>query len=252
MANKKKIVFWDIETSLSVMASFTLYPEAIPTENILTDWHIICASWKELGDPKVHIVSVLDNNNKDLNNDLHVVKKLAEVAKDADIMVAHNGDKFDVRKLQARLMYHNLDPLPPILTIDTCKAIRKVADFTSASLAYLGPHLGIGEKKTTSKGLWVRILAGDRAAIKEMMEYNKVDTVLLEKLYLRTRKYYQDSPNLSSELGISCSTCTSSKVQSRGFSITKAGLKYKRYQCQSCGAWFKSRRAVSKADKHDS
>lgn len=243
----KRIMFWDIETSLSILSSFTLHNDYISPENILKDWHIICASWKYLGDKRVYSVSVLDNKNKDIDNDLYVVKALSDAIKDVDLLVAHNGDKFDVKKLNARLMYHNLDPLPAVLTLDTHKEIKKVACFTSHKLSYLGPHLGVGEKLKNTPGLWIKILGGDIKCIKEMIEYNKVDTVLLEKLYLRTRKYYKTPPNLAPDGELACTTCQSYNIQARGYNTTKSGLRYQRYKCNACSSWFQGRTSLGKS-----
>lgn len=248
MPDKKRVIVWDIETSLSVVSTFTLHPEHINIENIISDMFIICGSWKVLGEKQVHTVSVLDNKNKDLRNDRYVVEKLAEVVKGADMIVAHNGDKFDLKKLNARIIYYNLPPLPAPITVDTLKETKKVASFISHKLGYLGPHLGLGQKIKNSPGLWVRILQGDTAAVKDMLPYNRHDVELVEKYYLRTRKYYHNTPNLAPTGMLACPTCESRHVQARGYSITKAGLRYHRYQCQSCGFWFKDGHAVDKPE----
>lgn len=243
---KKRVVLWDVETSLSLMSSFTLHPEYISVENIISDPYIICASWKELGDKKINSVSVLDNKNKDLSNDLFVVKTLAEVCSNADVLIAHNGDKFDCKKLMARIIYHKLPALPEVLTIDTLKETKKVASFLSHKLSYLGTHLGVGQKIKNSPGLWIRVLKGDVQAVKDLVIYNRGDVRLLEDYYLRTRQYYRNHPNLAPDGVMACPTCESLKVQKRGYSITKAGLKYHRFQCQGCGSWFNDRSVVSK------
>ena len=70
-----------------------------------------------------------------------------------------------------------------------------------------------------------------------MKKYNKMDLILLEKVYLRLLPFVKTHPNLSSILeGTICSRCGSNHLQSRGEERTLAGV-YKRFQCQSCGGW---------------
>ena len=234
---KQKILFWDIETSLMKTYVFDLYPERIPMEDIIQDWWIICASWMTLEDTKVKAVSTLSDRErykKDFTDDYYVVKKLREVLEDVDLLIAHNGDKFDLKKFNARLMYHNLDPLPPIKTLDTLKEHKKIAKTTSNKLDYLGEFYKTGRKIETNKKLWRDISEGNRKAVKEMVTYNKQDVLLLRDVYLRERKYYKNHPILNNNV---C-RCGSSNLHKRGIAVTKVG-KYQRYQCQDCGAWLR-------------
>ena len=75
---------------------------------------------------------------KDPENDFHVVKKVWELLNEADIVVAHNGDKFDMRKCNARFIYHGLGPISPVKSIDTLKVARKYFYFNANHLNNLG------------------------------------------------------------------------------------------------------------------
>lgn len=239
---KPRILIWDIETSPMVVAIFDLKQNGIiHYENILQDWFIICASWKWLGEEEVYTTSIIDNKKefkKDNTNDFDVVKKLSEVITEADVIVAHNGDRFDLKKLNARAIYHGLEPVPPVKTVDTLKEAKKYFNFSSNRLDYLAKHLDVGEKMHTTKGLWLRALDGDEEAIQEMLEYNVVDTVVLESVYLKLRPYMIGHPNLNliTGEGYQCPKCTSFETQKRGFSTTRAGL-FQRYWCKSCRGW---------------
>jgi hypothetical protein len=81
---------------------------------------------------------------------------------------------------------------------------------------------------------------GDPKSWKHMVEYNKRDVVLLEKIYLELRPWIQSHPNISviSELPDGCPNCGSLHLQKRGFGITKSG-KQQRFQCLDCGSWSK-------------
>ena len=238
-----KTLFWDIETSLQPVAVFQLANnDWIRPEALLSERYIICASWKWEGESKVHAVSVLDDPKRYRNNphdDRHVVEKLRDVLSEADVIIHHKGDSFDKPYLNTRALAHRLSALPPIPSIDTYKVARANFLLNSNSLNYLGKFLGVGAKIHTGYELWLRVLNGDKRAIKEMVRYNKQDVVLLEKVFKKLQPYVANHFNreLLGETG--CPRCGSHKVQSRGFSRALTRV-YRRFQCQSCSGWFRS------------
>lgn len=238
---KEKILFWDVETSESIVKTFSLFNVNIPYKKIVQDWFIICGSWKFQDEDEVYSVSKLNTKwDDDIKNDYEIVKQLREAVLEADIIVHHNGDRFDLRKLNTRLIYHRLPPLPTKLTtVDTLKEAKHSFAFTSNRLDYLGKYLGVGQKIKTDDDLWARVLEGQTSAIEEMVEYNKGDVRLLENIYEIMAPYIRH-PNLaalaSNDPGLCCKLCKSTHIQYRGNYITKLGVK-KRYQCQDCGKW---------------
>jgi predicted RNA-binding Zn-ribbon protein involved in translation (DUF1610 family) len=249
---KQKILMWDIETSPIICATFTLQPAYISPDNILQDWFIICASWKWLDEENAETVSILDDKkqfNKDYTNDKVVVKKLHKILNEADVLVAHNGDRFDLKKFNSRAIFHGLDPIPDIPTIDTLKEARKTFNFTSNKLDYICEYLGIGNKIETSKGLWLRCLDGDMDAIKEMINYNKIDVFLLEDLYIKLRPYMKKHPNINLITGNShaCPACGSFNVQKRGKDRTRIST-FQRYRCNDCGHWSRDGKTINKTN----
>ena len=85
---------------------------------------------------------------------------------------------------------------------------------------------------------------GDKEALDKLIVYNRNDVIILEKLYLRTRRYYKNPPMLGDREEISCPTCASKKYQRRGIAVTRQGKKLRRYQCQNCGHWFRGKKAL--------
>ncbi len=241
MKKKPVILFWDLETSLIVATTFSLYPDRLPHDGIIQDWFIVSGAWKKQGEKKVTAVSINDFKQAAPDDDYGVVKKLREVLDNVDILVHHNGDRFDMKKFTARLIYHNLPPLPKFQTIDTLKEIKKVAAFTSNRLDYLGHHL-IGQGKShTSPNLWMRVLRGDKEAVNEMVKYNKVDVVRLEQVYDRIRPYIKNHPHIGALKGEdknhSCKACGSTELKKNGTRLTAAGIKRQEWQCTSCGSY---------------
>ena len=236
---KPKVIFFDIETSLIIATTFTLYPEHIPHTGIIQDWFVVSIAWKEQGNPKVHSVSINDFKRKRPDEDFGVLKTFREAIEGADILIAHNGDKFDIKKLNARLIYNRLAPIPKLLTIDTLKEVKKIAAFTSNRLDYLGSHLIGHGKLPTTPDLWMRVLKGDRAAVREMVKYNKVDVIRLEQLYNVLRPYMKNPPNFSVLMGheqadCGCKSCGSLHVKKNGYKFTAGGVKRQEIKCLDC------------------
>jgi hypothetical protein len=217
---------------------------------IMQERYIICAAWRWEGEDEVQTVSVLDDlrlYKKNPHDDYHVVKVLRDVLAKADTIVHHNGDKFDKRYVDTRVLMHGFDPLPPVNSVDTYKVAKSRFLLSSNKLDYIGKFLKVGEKVSTTPGLWMRVLNGDSGAVKEMVTYNVQDVVLLQGVYNKLKPYVitQTSREFFGETG--CPRCGSQKIQSRGThkAITRT---YQRFQCMGCGGWFKH----LKADKDSS
>lgn len=241
-----KVLLWDIETSLQPVAVFQLaHNDWIDPSNILQERYVICAGWKWQGEEDVHTVSVLDDirrYKKNPHDDTYVIETLRDVLAEADTIVHHNGDKFDKRYIDTRILVHGLDPLPPVNSVDTYKVAKSRFMLNSNKLDYIGKLLKVGEKVHTSHGLWLRVLNGEPKAVEEMVAYNIQDVLLLERVYDKLLPYIQSqlSKEFFGEEG--CPRCGSHKIQARGVhrAITKV---YQRWQCQGCSGWFKTLKA---------
>lgn len=241
-----KTIFWDIETQKMIAQTFSLYPEKINHTDIIEDWYIICACWSINDEKKVHSISGLDHIKKfrkDPRDDYEVVKKLHEVLSSADYIVAHYGDKFDWPKLTARIIYHGLSPLPPVIKIDTKKLASRHFNFTSNKLDYLGEYLGVGRKVETTYGLWDKVRLGDEKALKEMVKYNKQDVLLLRDVFNRMKPHVK-LPYYNAD---ACPKCGSDKLTKQGVRRSTVSM-FQKYQCQDCGSWCQERLAM-KIDK---
>lgn len=229
-----KIITFDIETTPVMSYTWDLYPTAISHDSIVSDWSIICACYKEVGKDKVHALKI-----KKVGDDYQVVKQLAEVLSSADVIVGHNIDKFDIKKLKARLIYHRLPPLPKLYTIDTRKKAKEAA-FTSNRLDYLMKFLTGQGKMHVDYQLWLDVMKGSKIAVNKMVEYNKVDVIRNEELYLILRPYMNAHPHSGVAKGHTkeaCPKCGSTKTHHQGVRVTVTGGKQQRIKCQDCGSW---------------
>ena len=237
-----KILYYDIETAQNLVALFQLqHNDFIDPSYIVRERYMISAAWSWNDDPKVYSVSVLDDPKryaKDPHDDFHVIKTLHTIISEADVIVGHNADNFDKKWLDTRALIHGLEPLPPVASIDTFKVAKKRFLLNSNKLQYLAKLLKVGSKIQTSSGLWMRVLAGEKKAIKEMVTYNKHDVTVTRDVFKKLQPYCDSHINreLFGETG--CPRCGSKKVQSRGFhrAITRT---YRRFQCNSCSGWFR-------------
>lgn len=231
-----KVLIFDIETSPIIANTWDLYPKYLSHDNILQDWFIICAAWKEVGKDKVHTVKI-----QTLGDDFEVVKTLRDALAGADVIVGHYIDKFDIKKLNTRLIYHGLDPLPKIPTVDTKKEACKIGAFTSNKLDYLSKFLTGQGKIHVEFGLWLEVMKGSKKALKRMVDYNKVDVIRNEEVYLKLRPFMKNHPHKGvldgEDRNCSCQKCGGTKVKKNGIRITAAGLKKQEIQCNSCGAY---------------
>ena len=244
MKNKAKstMLFLDIETSPSLGYVWGKWEQ-----NVLEfekEWHIMSFSVKDIG-KKASTYALPDykvSYKKDKEDDKELMKVLWKYLDTAEIVCAHNGKKFDMKKINSRFVYHGL-PLPsPYKVVDTLQEARKHFGFTSNKLDDLGRYLKIGRKLShTGFKLWLDCLKGDMKAWATMKRYNEQDVILLEKLYKRLLPYMNNHPPAGMYNGkpMSCPNCGSGHVQRRGIMKTRTNI-YQRFQCQDCGAWSKS------------
>ncbi len=94
-----KRLFFDIETSYYVVPTFQFWKVNINTDNILRDKKIICICYKWQYEDEVHTL-VWDSKQ----DDSKLIKDFIQVIKHADEIVAHNGDKFDMKELRTRAL----------------------------------------------------------------------------------------------------------------------------------------------------
>lgn len=235
--NKLRTLLLDIETTPSIGYVWEKYETDVI--EFLKEWHIISFSVKWLGDKKAEVFSLPDFSlyKKDPDSDLELCKKLREYLDSADLIIAHNGDRFDLKKINARLVINGLTPPSPYKTIDTLKIARKHFGFNSNKLNDLGITLGLGAKvETGGFKLWKGCMAGDMKSWKLMTKYNLQDVQLLEKVYLKLRPWASAHPNVTTDNDLRCHCCGSYNVQKRGYNYSKLG-KAQRWQCLACSSW---------------
>ena len=241
--NKPRVLLYDIENSPSLAYIWQLYHEVTSTEMVENDWYVLCWAAKWVGERKVHSGALPDYSSykNDPTNDKPTLKALWKLLDEADICIAHNGQSFDRRKVNARFVYHGMRPPSPYRMIDTLLIARKEFMFLSNKLNDLGTYFKVGEKVDTGGfQLWKDCMNGDPIAWRKMVRYCKGDILLLEKVYYKLLPYMTNHPNLAAFNEdvdtVACPRCNSENIHFRGYAYTNVS-KFQRFKCTDCGGW---------------
>jgi DNA polymerase elongation subunit (family B) len=232
-----KLLFVDLETAPHRVYTWGLFKQNVSIDQIAEPGYTLCWAAKWQGEKEVMFSSILDGHKR-------MVNRIHKLLDEADAVCHYNGNRFDVPTIQKDFLLCGLKPPSPCRHVDLLKTTRKHFRLASNKLDFVASTLGLGSKvKHRGFALWKACMEKDKAAFKEMAEYNKQDVVLLEKVYNRLLPWISGHPNRS-ESTECCPKCESDKYQARGYAVTAAG-KYPRFQCQSCGGWFRGKRMVA-------
>jgi predicted RNA-binding Zn-ribbon protein involved in translation (DUF1610 family) len=242
-----RILSIDIETAPISGYVWSLWQQNVSLNQINAEWAILsyCAKW--LDSPQIIYKDSSKRRNK--LDDRHLVKGLWKLLDKADIIIAHNGKRFDSKKIQARMFLHGFPPPSPYKIIDTLIETRKCFAMTSAKLEYLTDKMCTTkkDKHTDFPGfeLWKECLKGNPKAWASMKAYNIPDVIAMEEYYLILRPWITGHPNVANYTaaaasGPVCPNCGSTHVHQKGLRSTQVG-QYPRYHCQGCGAWSRGR-----------
>lgn len=229
--SKSNILLLDIETAPAQAYVWGLWGENIGVEQIIKPSRITCVGFGWYGQSHVDFLAEWTVGRAEM------LRLTAGALNLADAVVTYNGNKFDLPRLRGEMAQASIPSPAPVTSIDLYETCKRLG-FQSNKLAFVGPHLGIGEKvKHEGFRLWAGIESGDEKAQRKMMRYNKQDVRLLGKLYSKLRPFIATHPTLHNDNRQQCRACGSHKTQQRGTRRTRASI-IERWQCQSCGHWF--------------
>jgi RNase_H superfamily len=234
-----KILVLDIETKPIIAYTWTIGEVHLGLESIIEDWSILCVAWRWTHEKKTHVLSL--KKQSDYTDDTVILDKLHSLLDEADIVVTQNGQRFDIPKINARMIQKQYYPYSPVKHWDTLKMSRRVASFTSHKLAHMSsvvtPHVVKSDhKEFPGMSLWTSCLAGDKTAWGVMEEYNVRDVDATLELFRSLAPWV---PGLQARFYCGCRSCGCDLVK-RGLARSNAGV-FQRFVCSGCGSWSRSK-----------
>lgn len=237
-ANRIRRLYWDIETSPCLVLAFrTGYQVDINYEGIIEERRVICIGYKWEGEKQVHVLR-WDKNRCDKA----MLAKFMEVAAEADELVAHFGNQFDLPWFRTRVLFHKLNPIPIYKTVDTKALASKYFYFNSNKLDYISKFLGHGGKLETKYQMWIDIMMKNcQVAMDKMCRYCAVDVVKLEKVFKDIQLFVRPRTHagvFAHRDKWTCAHCGSENVRMSKRRVTANGSVQYQMQCLDCGGYF--------------
>lgn len=239
--DQPKVLIFDIETAPMTAYVWKLWDNNVSLNQIKSDWFVLSWSAKWLGAPENEVMYEDQRNAKKTEDDKKILKSMWKLLDEADIVIAHNGKRFDQKKLNARFILQGLQPPSTYKHIDTLTIAKSVFAFTSNKLEYLTDKLCVKYKKLkhakfSGFSLWSECLKGNKEAWQEMEEYNRYDVLSLEELYYKLIPWDNSiNFNVFHNEDVTVCKCGGDSFRKAGFHYTNAG-KFQKRKCKSCGA----------------
>lgn len=238
-------VYLDIETAQTLGKAWGAYE--VNLNKIVRPFYVLSFSVKVGNGPvKVHALPDYKIFKKDHRDDSALLEELREYLHKADVVIAHNGDRFDIKKVNTRMLMHGIRPPSPYVTVDTLKLVKKHFGFEVNKLDFVCRMLGIGRKLPhTGLDLWEECEENPKnmKAWSIMKKYNAHDVYLLTELHKKLRPWATVHPNANAFTGNKeqCPRCFSTHTVKNGLHVkvnTKTARRVQRHHCMDCGHWF--------------
>lgn len=240
--NQIKTLLLDIETAPNIADVWSLWNVNVNLNQLRQSSYTLCWAAKYLDEKTVFFGAEWMNKPG-----YDFLTTIYDLIGGADSVVTFNGDRFDIPTLNKDFLLNHLGPPPPYKSIDLYKTVKKQFRFPSNKLQYVATALEIGSKVPhEGHDLWVKVMAGDKKAQRDMKKYCIGDVFpLLEKLYYRVLPWIPGHPNGNLYSGTAVDTCGRCGyfLSPRGFAYTSVG-KFQRYRCNSCGGWSRDTKRV--------
>jgi DNA polymerase elongation subunit (family B) len=217
-----KILIWDIETT-----------------NLKADFgKLLCYKAQWYGDDK--IIGGTIRHTKAFKagrfwEDKELVLELHKLLTQADCLVHHFGDRFDLKFFKTRLIELGLY-FPNVKTVDTWKVAKKHLLLQSNRMGNIAEFLGGEQKSSVPKKVWIQANMGHAPSIRLLENYCEQDVRTLAGIYKKLLPYTRTINHNLFYAEQGCPGCSSKQLIKNGFRYTNAG-KIQRYQCTDCGTF---------------
>jgi DNA polymerase elongation subunit (family B) len=240
---ESKVLIFDVETLPIVAYAWKVWDENISEKQIIKDWCILSWSAKWLNDNKI-LSDVLTPKEAVYRDDKRLISSFWKLIDEADVVIAHNGKRFDIKKVNTRFWKHKLNKPSSYKVVDTLTSVKSVFSLNHNSQNSVAKFLEIQEKLDTDFSLWAACDRGDSRALKYMLEYNEQDVRMLETIYLEMREWIPNHPDLRVYNNVDgCPVCLEGNHTRLEFYVANS-KKYPEFRCNSCGAVWHSSKAI--------
>lgn len=244
LEHSARILVFDIETAPIMTYVWRRWQQNVFSDQAIhDDWPVLTWSAKWLCEDEM-MNDQMTPEEAVARDDKRVVTSLWKLFEEADMVIAHNGKKFDKRMANGRFWINNLPPPSSYHVIDTL-SVRKTLALPSNKLDDLRKYKGGEGKIKTEMSWWVDFLEGKQEAIDRMSHYNDKDVIELEELYLDVRAWIQPHPNLGLFIGTDiqvCPTCASRNLSPIMKPYVTTMNVYQQLRCDDCGAISRNRK----------
>ena len=252
-----KILVIDLETSNIIARVWGLWNQNIGLNQIIKPSTIISYSAKFIGDDKIYYNDTFYQKNQ--RDDKKLVQEIISLMDSADFILYFNGKKFDGPRINSRAAANKLKRPKELQEIDPLQIAKKYLGFESNKLEYLTHMLCTkykkkNDRKYVGQSLWNEFENRNEECRIEMEEYNKLDVLSLEELYLdHLAPYDKFVPNFSSfnDSPIFKCNCGNDTFKPAGYHITKKS-KFEKFQCTHCGKTHRSSKNLHSKEKRES
>lgn len=174
-----------------------------------------------------------------------LMKAFYPVFNSADVVVAYNGDGFDVPWVLTEYFRMKFPPLKPPVQYDPLKFFRYKLNLPNNRLETVAEALGYGQKiRHSGYPMWDGCMNGRRKEWGEMILYAGHDVVLLKKIYHEAARWDPRHPDLSHfRRDWNCPYCGSSDKRFKAYKYLQGSVK-KQFRCQGkrdgriCGKYY--------------
>jgi len=167
----------------------------IETSNLNADFGIMYSyAFKVDGEDTYYCSRVTKDELRNGTLDKRLVKDCIKDMMKFDVIITYYGTRFDIPYLRSRALYYNYDIFPMygyIKHIDVYSMVKNKLKMHNGRLESACRFLGIEGKTHLDSRYWVRAMTGDEQALEYILEHNKKDVEITEKLYKRLEPYYR-------------------------------------------------------------
>lgn len=268
MCKKPKILFYDIETSLSKALLFSLGKQVIRHSQLMPlnqSTRIITIQYCYNDDEAGKAIILDPVNDEKYSKQL---EKFDALIQEADVVIGKNNKRFDDKHLNTQRLFNSKSTGMPEWTRhksdDLESHMRRNFNLLSYSLDYISNMLGLGGKHSMGFTDWTNIhvyyeylnlkancgkipaklakklynknvgeiVKDGKASLKSMVDYGIKDVEDTREIWNYCEKHLEPKRNMSALCGgTRCKVCGSTKIRKNGTYVANSGVTYQQYYC---------------------